>query len=110
MGLADSSTGEQAELCPEFKEQLTQDAEGWYETRLPWIWNHPPLRSNEVASLRRLGNLLRILRSQGTIEWYDQATQDQIEASIVERASGPLTGKREFYLTQASSVATSRNH
>ena len=92
MGLADSSTGNQAKVCPEFKEQLTQDAEGWYETRLPWIWNHPPLPSNKVASLRRLRNLVRNLCSQGTIERYDQVTQDQIEASIVESVSGPVTG------------------
>ena len=32
LGLADTSTGYQAEVYAEFKEQLTQDAEGWYET------------------------------------------------------------------------------
>ena len=96
LGLADTSTGYQAEVYAEFKEQLTQDAEGWYETRLPWRGNHPPLPSNEVGSLRRLGNLVRRLRSQGTIERYDQVIQDQIEAGIVERVSGPVTGSREF--------------
>ena len=34
LGLADSPTGDQAEVYAEFKEQLTQDAEGWYETWL----------------------------------------------------------------------------
>ena len=98
LGLADTSTGYQAEVYAEFKEQLTQDAEGWYETRLPWRGNHPPLPSNEVGSLRRLGNLVRKLRSRGTIERYDQVIQDQIEAEIVERVSGPVTGSREFYI------------
>ena len=51
MDLADSSTGDQAEVYAEFKEQLTPDAEGWYETGLPWRGNHPPLPSNEVGSL-----------------------------------------------------------
>ena len=34
--------------------------------------------------------------SQGTIEHYDQVIQDQIEAGIVKRVSGP--GSREFYI------------
>ena len=63
-----------------------------------WRGNHPPLPSNEVGSLRQLGNLVRKLRSQGTIERYDQVIQDQIEAGIVERVSGPVTGRREFYI------------
>ena len=41
---------------------------------------------------------MRKLRSQGTIERYDQVIQDQIEAGIVERVSGPVTGRREFYI------------
>lgn len=63
-----------------------------------WRGNHPPLPSNEVGSLGQLGNLVRKLRSQGTIERYDQVIQDQIEAGIVERVSGPVTGRREFYI------------
>ena len=98
LGLADSSTGDQEEVYTDFKEQLTQDEEGWYETGLPWRGNHPPLPSNEVGSLQQLGNLVRKLRSQGTIEQYDQVIQDQIEAGIVERVSGPVTGRREFYI------------
>ena len=98
LGLADSSTGDQAEVYTEFKEQLTQDAEGWYETGLPWRGNHLPLPSNEVGSIRRLGNLVRKLRSQGTFERYDQVIQDQIETGIVERVCGPVTGNREFYI------------
>ena len=97
-GLADAPIGDQAEVYSEFKEQLTQDAEGRYETGLPRRGNHPPLPSNEVGSLCRLGTLVRKLRSQGTIERYDQVIQDQIEAGIVERVSGPVTGSRGFYI------------
>ena len=100
LGLADLSTGDQEEVYADFKEQLTQDEKGWYETGLPWRGNHPHLPSNEVGSRRRLGNLVRKLRSQGTIERYDQVIQDQIEAGIVERVSGPVTGRREFYIPQ----------
>ena len=35
LGLADAPIGDQAEVYSEFKEQLTQDAEGRYETGLP---------------------------------------------------------------------------
>lgn len=65
---------------------------------LPLRGNHPSLPSNEVGSLRRLGNLVRKSCSQGTIEHYDQVIQDQIEAGIVKRVSGPVTGSREFYI------------
>ena len=41
---------------------------------------------------------MRKVRSKGTIERYDQVIQDQIEAEIVERVSGPVTGSREFYI------------
>ena len=53
LGLADAPIGDQAEVYSEFKEQLTQDAEGRYATGLPWKGNHPPLPNNEVGSLRR---------------------------------------------------------
>ena len=70
LGLADTSTGDQAEVYAEFKEQFTQDAEGWYEMGLPWRGNHPSLPNNGVRTFRWLGNLVRKLRSQGTIEHY----------------------------------------
>ena len=54
-----------------------------------------------------LGNLVRKLRSQGTIERYDQVIQNQIEAGIVERVSGPETGRREFYFPHKSVVSES---
>ena len=107
LGLADSSTGDQAEVYAEFKEQLTQDAERWYETGLPWRGSHPPIPSNEVGSIRRLGNLVRKLRSQGTIERYDQVIQVQIESSIVERVSGPVSGNKECYIPHKQVVRES---
>ena len=107
LGLADTSTGDQAEVYAEFKEQFTQDAEGWYEMGLPWRGNHPSLSNNGVRTFRWLGNLVRKLRSQGTIEHYDQVIQDQIEAGIVERVSGPVTGSREFYIPHKPVVCES---
>lgn len=107
LGLADSSIGDQAEVYAEFKEQLTRHAKEWYQTGLPWRGNHFPLRSNEVESLCRLENLLIKLCSQGKIERYVQVIQDQIEAGIVERVSGPATGRREFYIPHKGVVRQS---
>ena len=45
--------------------------------------------------------------SQGTIEHYDQVIQDQIEAGIVKRVSGPVTGSREFYISHKPVVRES---
>ena len=104
LGLADCATGDQEEVYSEFKEQLRRDEEGWYETSLPWKGNHPPLPSNEAGSLRRLTGLVKKLRSQGTIERYDQVIQDQIKTGIVERVVGPATGQHEFYIPHEAVV------
>ena len=104
LGLADSATGDQDEVYSEFKEQLSRDEEGWYETSLPWKGNHPSLPSNEAGSLRRLTGLVKKLRSQDMIERYDQVIQEQIKAGIVERVSGPATGQREFYIPHKAVV------
>ena len=42
LGLKDNLSGDQETVYEEFKEQLTDNSEGWYETSLPWKGNHPP--------------------------------------------------------------------
>ena len=44
------------------------------------------------------------MRSQGTIERYDQVIQDQIKTGIVERVGGPATGQHEFYIPHEAVV------
>ena len=102
--LAYCATGDQDEVYSEFKEQLRRDEEGWYETRLPWKANYPLLPSNEAGSLRRLTGLVKKLRSQGMIEYYDRVIQEQIKTRIVERVSGPATGQHEFYIPHKAVV------
>ena len=46
LGLKEKPSGDQETLYEEFKEQLSRSAKGWYETRLPWKGNHPPLTNN----------------------------------------------------------------
>ena len=42
---------------------------------------------------------MRKLCSQGTIKRYDQVKRNQIEAGIVERVPGPVSGRQDFYIS-----------
>ena len=63
LGLQDRPEGDQQCVYEEFKEQLRQSDEGWYETGLLWKNRHEPLQSNEHGSLRRLENFKESLIS-----------------------------------------------
>ena len=70
----------------EFKEQLRQSAEGWYETGLLWKHGHEPLPNNKQGSLRRLGNLgKKLQREPNLLVLYDDVIQVQLATGIVER-------------------------
>ena len=97
LGLKDSATDDQEIVFEEFKEQLTKNPGGWYETSLPWKGNHPPLPTNKAGSLNRLDSLVRKLKKQNTLEQYDQIIQDQLQQGIVERVENDATNK-EFYI------------
>lgn len=98
LGLQDHPIGNQDLVFEEFKEQLTRNPEGWYETGLPWKGNHPPLPNNEHGSLRRLENLVRKLEKQpGMLQKYYRVIQDQLSQGIVRRVHSEPQGK-EFYI------------
>lgn len=59
LGIQDHPVGDQDFVFEEFKEQLTRNPEGWYETGLLWKGNHLPLPNNKHGSLKRLENLVR---------------------------------------------------
>ncbi|XP_044181304.1 uncharacterized protein LOC114948346 [Acropora millepora] len=84
LGLKDPAVGDQEQVYNEFKEQLQQSSEGWYQTGLPWKGNHPPLPSNERGSLQRLHTLLRNLERSNTLERYNEVIMQQREEGIVE--------------------------
>ena len=63
LGLEDTPINDQGRVYEEFKEQLTRDQAGWYETTLPWRGNHPPLPNNKSGSLRRLASLTKETRT-----------------------------------------------
>ena len=53
LGLEDQPTGDQAAIYDDFKEQLIQSGEGWYETGLSWKPRHPQI-PNKMGSLGQL--------------------------------------------------------
>ena len=98
LGLQDHPVGDQNLVFEEFKEQLTRNPEGWYETGLLWKGNHPPLPNNKHGSLKRLENLVRKLEKQpGMLQKYDGIIQDQLSQGIVERMHSEPQGT-EFYI------------
>ena len=106
LGLHDNAIGDQQNVYSEFKEQLSQSKEDWYETRRPWKGNHPPLPSNKTGSLKRLDNLVKKLEKQNIIEQYDKIIKDQIDEGIVEKAEKDAEHK-EFYLPHKAVIRES---
>ncbi|KAK3716737.1 hypothetical protein QZH41_006308 [Actinostola sp. cb2023] len=97
LGLQDTPTNDQGSVYEEFKEQLTRDKEGWYETGLPWKGDHRPLPNNKEGSLRRLSSLTRKLERQTLTEKYGEIIDEQKATGVVESAEIPAVG-REFYI------------
>ena len=97
LGLADRNENDQLTVYQEFKEQLRRDEAGWYETKLPWRGNHPPLPTNEFGSKRRLEQLVRKLERTDQYAEYDSIIQEQLQQGIIEAAPKEST-KKEFYI------------
>ena len=103
LGLEDAPSGDQSVVYTEFREQLRRSPNGWYEARLPWKGDHPPLPSNESGSLKRLGNLVQRLKKTGGLDEYNAIIHDQLCEGIVEEADMPASGK-EFYIPHKAVV------
>ena len=103
LGLEDAPSGDQSVVYAEFREQLRRSPDGWYEARLPWKGDHPPLPSNESGSLKHLGSLVQRLKKTGCLDEYDAIIQDQLREGIVEEADMPASGK-EFYIPHKAVV------
>ena len=97
LGLEDAPEHDQWVVYNEFKEQLTRNPEGWYETGLPWRGNFPTLPTNEQGSRRRLESLVTKLKREGLTSEYDAIIKDQKQSGVVEPAESPAKGV-EFYL------------
>ena len=72
-------------MFDEFKKQLSQNPEGWYQTNLFWKEKHPPLDTNKSVSLGRLNSLLNNLKRNDQFNTYNDIIRDQQENGIVEK-------------------------
>ena len=106
LGLADAPTHDQETVYSEFKEQLTRDPTGWYETGLPWRGNHASLPNNKQGSLRRLNHLTKRLHRDGLTTEYDDIIREQLNEGMVERAP-EAPGNKEFYIPHKAVVKES---
>ena len=97
LGLEDSPEHDQQAVYPEFREQLTRNPEGWYETSLPWKGNHPPLPNNKAGNFRRLVNLRSRLQRMGLTEEFGQISDKETSERIVEEAN-ESPQEKEFYI------------
>ena len=97
LGLADVPENDQETVYQGLKEQLEKNQAGWYETRLPWKRNHPPLPTNEAGSRRRLEQLIRKLQRNGNHEDYNNIIQERLQQGVIEPAPTVSSGK-EYYI------------
>ena len=97
LGLADTPENDQLKVFEEFKEQLEQNPEGWYQTKLPWKENRPPLPTNETGSKRRLERLIRKLQRNCQHGEYDDIILEQLQQGVIEIAPEKSSTK-EFYI------------
>lgn len=78
---------EQQPIYEDFKEQLSQSEEGWYETGLLWKPRVDHLPSNERGSRARLTKLVqRLERKPDLLKQYQEIIEDQERQGIIEKA------------------------
>ena len=97
LGLDNQLDGDGA-VYQDFKEQLIQSPEGWYETGLLWKPNTDRLRSNKAGTMARLSKLVQKLeRKPELFQQYREIIKEQGEQGIIEKVTQEPEG-REFYL------------
>ena len=62
LGVKEEHVRQDEVVYDEFKKQLSQSPEGWYETKLFWKEKHPPLDTSKFGSLGPLNSLLNNLK------------------------------------------------
>ena len=82
----------------EFKKQLIQNQDGFYETRLPWKVGHVPLPENKNQSTARLYSVTRKLEMIGKLKEYDDVMQDHLGKGVIEPVPVQPTGEIVHYV------------
>ena len=89
----------------DFKKQISQSPEGWYETSLFWKEKHPPLDTNKSGSLGRLNSLLHNLKRNDQFNTYNDMIRDQQENGIVQKVDEKYQCQNnEYYMPHKAVV------
>ncbi len=97
LGVADSVETASFEH-EEFKKQLVQNQDGFYETRLPWKIGHMPLPENKDQSTARLHSVTRKLERLRKLKEYDDVMQDHLRKGVIEPVPAKPTGEIVHYV------------
>ena len=99
LGLKDEAEHSQATVYDEFNENIVRYHDGRFEVKLPWVPNHPELKTNEGPACKRLHNVMRKLwNDPETKQAYDKIIEQQLEVGIIELAPQNPDESRVFYM------------
>ena len=94
-------------MYEDFKEQLNQSEERWYETGLLWKPRVNHLPSNERGSPARLTKLVqRLEKKPDLLKQYQEIIDDQERQGIIEKAPQE-SDQKLFYIPHKSVVKES---
>ena len=82
----------------EFKDQITYNASGFYETGLPWKKNCAPLLENKEQTRARLSFVTKKLIKIGKLQEYHTVMREQIDNGILEPVPEKPTGETVHYI------------
>ena len=94
LGLEDTSEGDKHTVYTEFKEQLHQSTQSWYQAGLPWKPNNPTLHNNKNwMSCPFIQPTFEATTYPALFKLYDDKIKEQLVEGIVKEAPGTTTSK-----------------
>lgn len=81
-----------------FLQSVTENSEGRYEVRLPWVEQHPPLSSNYYHANRRLLSTIQKLKNESLLSAYDEIFKEWQQEGIIELVPMEELGNFGHYL------------
>ena len=101
--IEDRGENDVSDIHYDFNESITQDINGRYEVKIPWIPGQEIKESNEAQSRSRLRNVERKLsRNPELREAYQSIVEEQIKEGNVEKIPDKPTGERNSICLKTS--------
>ena len=91
LGVREEHVRRDEAVYDEFKKQLSEGPEGWYESNLFWKEKHPPLDTNKSGRLGRLNSLLHNRKCNDQFHTYNDTIRDQQENGTAKISSKNLS-------------------